>query len=138
MFFFFKQKTAYEMRISDWSSDVCSSDLTAAQPGNKWAFPLQTTIDGRAAFAICDKLTTVAVSRLIPAKGGIMRMPVGEFDDMLRLVLAWLPVTSTPPSPPQGAPPPPTASGAYGRSSEEGRVRNEGFSKCRSWCGTLR
>src|SRR3546814_7847814 len=26
-FFFFKQKTAYEMRISDWSSDVCSSDL---------------------------------------------------------------------------------------------------------------
>src|SRR3546814_9430086 len=29
-FFFFKQKTAYEMRISDWSSDVCSSDLKAA------------------------------------------------------------------------------------------------------------
>src|SRR3546814_15584459 len=29
-FFFFKQKTAYEMRISDWSSDVCSSDLTGA------------------------------------------------------------------------------------------------------------
>src|SRR3546814_2764572 len=28
-FFFFKQKTAYEMRISDWSSDVCSSDLHA-------------------------------------------------------------------------------------------------------------
>src|SRR3546814_2065808 len=30
MFFIFKQKTAYEMRISDWSSDVCSSDLTSA------------------------------------------------------------------------------------------------------------
>src|SRR3546814_18365478 len=29
-FFFFKQKTAYEMRISDWSSDVCSSDLAVA------------------------------------------------------------------------------------------------------------
>src|SRR3546814_9287316 len=29
-FFFFKQKTAYEMRISDWSSDVCSSDLIIA------------------------------------------------------------------------------------------------------------
>src|SRR3546814_3069185 len=28
MLFFFKQKTAYELRISDWSSDVCSSDLT--------------------------------------------------------------------------------------------------------------
>src|SRR3546814_4061261 len=31
--FFFKQKTAYEMRISDWSSDVCSTDLTRAQEG---------------------------------------------------------------------------------------------------------
>src|SRR3546814_8863351 len=30
IFFFFKQKTAYEMRISDWSSDVCSSDLPAS------------------------------------------------------------------------------------------------------------
>src|SRR3546814_14014583 len=36
MFFFFKQKTAYEMRISDWSSDVCSSDLDAAdQPARQ-------------------------------------------------------------------------------------------------------
>src|SRR3546814_4015606 len=31
-FFFFKQKTAYEMRISDWSSDVCSSDLPPPRP----------------------------------------------------------------------------------------------------------
>src|SRR3546814_7861289 len=33
-FFFFKQKTAYEMRISDWSSDVCSSDLSLAEAVN--------------------------------------------------------------------------------------------------------
>src|SRR3546814_4705813 len=33
VFFFFKQKTAYEMRISDWSSDVCSSDLTIIEAG---------------------------------------------------------------------------------------------------------
>src|SRR3546814_6248675 len=32
--FFFKQKTAYEMRISDWSSDVCSSDLTEPAPAD--------------------------------------------------------------------------------------------------------
>src|SRR3546814_1452295 len=32
-FFFFKQKTAYEMRISDWSSDVCSSDLSRRSAG---------------------------------------------------------------------------------------------------------
>src|SRR3546814_7346774 len=33
--FFFKQKTAYEMRISDWSSDVCSSDLQGRQQGRR-------------------------------------------------------------------------------------------------------
>src|SRR3546814_5028709 len=33
--FFFKQKTAYEMRISDWSSDVCSSDLRRAMRASK-------------------------------------------------------------------------------------------------------
>src|SRR3546814_2069463 len=33
-FFFFKQKTAYEMRISDWSSDVCSSDLSGSHERN--------------------------------------------------------------------------------------------------------
>src|SRR3546814_2906932 len=33
-FFFFKQKTAYEVRISDWSSDVCSSDLIVLRHGD--------------------------------------------------------------------------------------------------------
>src|SRR3546814_954592 len=33
--FFFKQKTAYEMRISDWSSDVCSSDLRLVDPAGQ-------------------------------------------------------------------------------------------------------
>src|SRR3546814_4777981 len=42
--FFFKQKTAYEMRISDWSSDVCSSDLAAdALTGLE---PVRPEIDG--------------------------------------------------------------------------------------------
>src|SRR3546814_11964473 len=43
-FFFFKQKTAYEMRISDWSSDVCSSDLREVGPCHK---PLPLASDGR-------------------------------------------------------------------------------------------
>src|SRR3546814_10125985 len=38
-FFFFKQKTAYEMRISDWSSDVCSSDLFRRHDRNGWPPP---------------------------------------------------------------------------------------------------
>src|SRR3546814_5827133 len=36
--FFFKQKTAYEMRISDWSSDVCSSDLQGGPCARQHAF----------------------------------------------------------------------------------------------------
>src|SRR3546814_13778078 len=51
-FFFFKQKTAYEMRISDWSSDVCSSDLAAleivacriAQDGRELALAARLTL----------------------------------------------------------------------------------------------
>src|SRR3546814_10314617 len=49
LFFFFKQKTAYEMRISDWSSDVCSSDLSEnIDPrifGGDSAFPFQHLSD---------------------------------------------------------------------------------------------
>src|SRR3546814_6446985 len=55
-FFFFKQKTAYEMRISDWSSDLCSSDLDgqgvqviAAGPGkmsNRENFTIESDADG--------------------------------------------------------------------------------------------
>src|SRR3546814_20981760 len=40
LFFFFKQKTAYEMRISDWSSDVCSSDLSL----HRWGARNQYTL----------------------------------------------------------------------------------------------
>src|SRR3546814_3280597 len=41
VFFFFKQKTAYELRISDWSSDVCSSDLSRRQQASKPETDLQ-------------------------------------------------------------------------------------------------
>src|SRR3546814_7885245 len=46
-FFFFKQKTAYEMRISDWSSDVCSSDLIEGSPGGASGGPAGTSTRGR-------------------------------------------------------------------------------------------
>src|SRR3546814_6866530 len=45
LFFFFKQKTAYEMRISDWSSDVCSSDL-AGGSGRRGAGCVQAVAVG--------------------------------------------------------------------------------------------
>src|SRR3546814_3926422 len=41
--FFFKQKTAYEMRISDWSSDVCSSDLALSMELNRDNLPSYAT-----------------------------------------------------------------------------------------------
>src|SRR3546814_9390068 len=44
-FFFFNQKTAYEMRISDWSSDVCSSDL-AITPPNEFPFDHSIAANG--------------------------------------------------------------------------------------------
>src|SRR3546814_5081207 len=49
-FVFFKQKTAYEMRISDWSSDVCSSDLPtprAGEPQSRPAGPSRQRHDDR-------------------------------------------------------------------------------------------
>src|SRR3546814_7930157 len=56
-FFFFKQKTAYEMRISDWSSDVCSSDL------NWWTTTrLRATRSGRSA---CFVLYIICIMRNI-------------------------------------------------------------------------
>src|SRR3546814_2175339 len=44
--FFFKQKTAYEMRISDWSSDVCSSDLTTTCSLPQNSGPILSAADG--------------------------------------------------------------------------------------------
>src|SRR3546814_5853713 len=53
MFLFFKQKTAYEMRISDWSSDVCSSDLAAIQRS------LARVSEDRTSIVIAHRLSTV-------------------------------------------------------------------------------
>src|SRR3546814_3231468 len=49
--FFFKQKTAYEMRISDWSSDVCSSDLLGVAAGVASSSPHPTAASTRTSTA---------------------------------------------------------------------------------------
>src|SRR3546814_9026613 len=68
-FFFFKQKTAYEMRISDWSSDVCSSDLTLA--GRKLRLAVPTGAPGAASAAAkapagCSLATPLAAPLAAP------------------------------------------------------------------------
>src|SRR3546814_2131139 len=64
--FFFKQKTAYEMRISDWSSDVCSSDLKHLATGKTFA-TIAVGNDGDKAWPECrvqppsDMVNAIAV-----------------------------------------------------------------------------
>lgn len=68
----------------------CSSQ---DQGGNRWAVKLTTTIEGPGvdSWAICDKPTTVAVSRLTPDKSGRRRLPQDEFTRVLERLLEWLP-----------------------------------------------
>src|SRR3546814_3839768 len=79
LFFFFKQKTAYEMRISDWSSDVCSSDL----------FPMPLLMEaGRAAAIICrglaaNKARIVFPRRLYAAVWLLALLPPAWTDPLL-------------------------------------------------------
>jgi mRNA interferase MazF len=66
----------------------CTTD---PQAGNKWAFELSFSFDGRKTWAICDKPSTVAVSRLSSDKGGIHKMDQEEFNCMLSLLYKYLP-----------------------------------------------
>src|SRR3546814_9310968 len=68
--FFFNQKTAYDMRISDWSSDVCSSDLLVA--GHEQQHREQRDLDGAEAVGIvgvgaCDEAADEVVTWLLAA-----------------------------------------------------------------------
>src|SRR3546814_13711209 len=80
--FFFKQKTAYEMRISDWSSDVCSSDLPIAR--SEIIYPdgsaeIAAAVAARLPFAV--DLKASAKVRSITVKLG---SDATRFDDRLR------------------------------------------------------
>src|SRR3546814_399375 len=63
-FFFFKQKTAYEMRISDWSSDVCSSDLRVPY-GEDGARNIISLTNTKIMLRTTDRDTAEECSRLI-------------------------------------------------------------------------
>src|SRR3546814_10068176 len=73
-FFFFKQKTAYELRISDWSSDVCSSDLSAV-------------VDRRKASAIGSVIVQDKRRNNPAAEGGAIPPPVAT--SINRVARTW-------------------------------------------------
>src|SRR3546814_6578948 len=68
--FFFKQKTAYEMRISDWSSDVCSSDLASAATDDAAAAMVSITRSRRDA---CSR--TGSVGKPFMPDGNLFSLP---------------------------------------------------------------
>src|SRR3546814_1975082 len=79
-FFFFKQKTAYEMRISDWSSDVCSSDLEVGG-----AVAADAPIDWNEV-EIANRRHDARIGLLL---GRDQQRPVGWISDVLEQVDRW-------------------------------------------------
>src|SRR3546814_15875317 len=90
--FFFKQKTAYEMRISDWSSDVCSSDLYAhgpvlETPADRFAAHLVSLMRGGPAleteddgdgYGLGSRLASREVDILTLVSGGLRNRKIGD------------------------------------------------------------
>src|SRR3546814_2416583 len=69
--FFFKQKTAYELRISDWSSDVCSSDLLAHRHPVGKGPAEHRRVEGMRAFLVGRRqLVPVALAHAVAAERG--------------------------------------------------------------------
>src|SRR3546814_18322250 len=97
-FFFFKQKTAYEMRISDWSSDVCSSDLaTLPKSIEKEALTLEEAaqlIDARAAAAPAKKGRKAAAKK--PAE---KKPPAKKKAALQKVAATYATISATYPSP---------------------------------------
>src|SRR3546814_8217460 len=89
-FFFFKQKTAYEMRISDWSSDVCSSDLLKAMH-------IDYQRRARGALRATATLSPAQRARIAADEKGELVVPVqvedesGEAPIAATMTWAWVP-----------------------------------------------
>src|SRR3546814_13176912 len=73
VFCFFKQKTAYEMRISDWRSDVCSSDLLIAA----WPARRAAIVGNRLADALHMRKHTLHAPKASPCKNSVFQFLLG-------------------------------------------------------------
>src|SRR3546814_4524042 len=91
-FFFFKQKTAYEMRISDWSSDVCSSDLPIGLaeeiPGYAWADHKTKEMPVKEYDDACDCARYVVAHLDLAGKGTRSEEHTSELQSLMRISYA--------------------------------------------------
>src|SRR3546814_2183708 len=92
MFFFFKQKTAYEMRISDWSSDVCSSDLVKdylhKSVGMSGSFCFSRSREGE--LAHLDLITGIHSCLFGKTYRGDFRLAIGTTRDIIVIQRCWV------------------------------------------------
>src|SRR3546814_20376389 len=88
-FFFFKQKTAYEMRISDWSSDVCSSDLAARAAAGFMAGARGEAVGNTVGYRIRFENKVSAATRIEVVTEGILTRMIQD-DPMLDGVAALI------------------------------------------------
>src|SRR3546814_6689089 len=98
VFFFFKQKTAYEMRISDWSSDVCSSDLARRVRRHSWRLQGAAPAPGEGGAVHLQRKPELLRSRSQDGYGvgscrahdGALTCPIRDSTSMRRLKLTRL------------------------------------------------
>src|SRR3546814_10006193 len=84
--FVFKQKTAYEMRMSDWSSDVCSSDLAVEEAVDVALRVVEAAGAGPAIGAAEDRLVAVLAADAVDLGGGdVQRLVPGNGDEGLEI-----------------------------------------------------
>src|SRR3546814_6072042 len=93
LFFFFKQKTAYEMRISDWSSDVCSSDLRSFP--KRWARPavLNAWMDPKdkpGAYNPCGVSPDPLAPATLAGRDSTHQLPAISASDSASTIIAWM------------------------------------------------
>src|SRR3546814_7308758 len=117
VFFFFKQKTAYEMRISDWSSDVCSSDLHCYRKASRNCFDQENFMPD--SLIRLDRYAGFSTQSLHHPRGGPFRSPAGAPLSQRRNTCSNL-QSGTPATPPTSIwrPVPTTASSPTPRSEE--------------------
>src|SRR3546814_7853243 len=84
-FFFFKQKTAYEMRISDWSSDVCSSDLRPRFSTLSYAGPMKLSrLPKRSAIVAFSSEEVYAIAEMLRRFAGGAAVVMGALSPRTR------------------------------------------------------